>query len=181
PLHDENVGEMFTASGQTRTYAGNIPDASKPFRVTLAWTEPPGPTSGNSFINNLDLEVVVGGNTYKGNVFTGAFSTTGGVADTRDNTESVFIPAGTGTSYVITIKATNIAGDGVPGNGQPLDQDFALVTYNGNETPIPVIAGAGSFVTAESAFPPNGVPDPGEAVTANLSLVNVGTGNTTNL
>ena len=29
--------------------------------------------------------------------------------------------------------ATNIAGDGVPGNGSPLDQDFALVVNNGTE------------------------------------------------
>ena len=75
-------------------FTGSVPDISKPFRVTLAWTDAPGPTTGNAFVNNLDLEVTIGGNTYKGNVFSGAFSATGGTADTRNNVESVFIPAG---------------------------------------------------------------------------------------
>jgi hypothetical protein len=30
----------------------------------------------------------------------------------------------------VVVTATNIAGDGVPGNGDPTDQDFALVVYN---------------------------------------------------
>jgi hypothetical protein len=30
------------------------------------------------------------------------------------------------------VRATNIAGDGVPGNADTTDQDFALVVYNGN-------------------------------------------------
>ena len=59
--------------------------------------------------------MTVGGNTYKGNVFSGAFSATGGTADTRNNVESVFLPAGVTGSFVIKVKATNIAGDGVPG------------------------------------------------------------------
>ena len=72
-FHDEVPAETFTASGQQRVITGSVSDNSKPFRVTLAWTDAPGPTSGNAFINNLDLEVTVGGNTYKGNVFSGAF------------------------------------------------------------------------------------------------------------
>ena len=119
--------DLFTASGQQVTVAGTVSDTSKPFRVTLAWIDPPGPTSGNAFVNNLDLEVTVGGNTYLGNVFTGAFSRPGGTADIRDNAESVFIPAGVSGSFEVRVIATNIAGDGVPGNGTPLDQDFALV------------------------------------------------------
>src|SRR5882724_845999 len=129
--------DLFTASGQQVTVAGTVSDNTKPFRVTLAWIEPPGPTSGNAFVNNLDLEVTVGGDTYKGNVFTGAFSTTGGTADIRDNAESVFIPAGVSGSFEVRIVATNIAGDGVPGNGTPLDQDFALVVHNAVEGPTP--------------------------------------------
>jgi subtilisin family serine protease len=129
--------DLFTASGQQVTVAGTVSDTSKPFRVTLVWIDPPGPTSGNAFVNNLDLEVTVGGNTYLGNVFSGAFSTTGGTADIRDNAESVFIPAGVSGSFEVRVIATNIAGDGVPGNGSPLDQDFALVVYNAVEGPTP--------------------------------------------
>jgi subtilisin family serine protease len=129
--------DLFTASGQQVTVAGTVSDTSKPFRVTLVWIDPPGPTSGNAFVNNLDLEVTVGGDTYLGNVFSGAFSTTGGTADIRDNAESVFIPAGVSGNFEVRVIATNIAGDGVPGNGTPLDQDFALVVYNAVEGPPP--------------------------------------------
>ncbi len=156
-------------------------DNSKPFRVTVAWTEPPGPTSGNAFVNNLDLEVTVGGNTYKGNVFSGAFSATGGAADTRDNVESVFVPAGVTGSFVIKVKATNIAGDGVPNDADPLDQDFALVIYNATEAPLPVVAAGASTITSESCSPANSALDPGEAVTVDFPLSNVGTADTTNL
>ncbi len=180
-IHDETAGDYFTASGQQRTITGSVSDTGKPFRVTIAWIEPPGPTSGNAFINNLDLEVTVGGNTYKGNVFSGAFSTTGGSADTRDNVESVFVPAGVSGNYVVKVTATNIAGDGVPGNANPLDQDFALLVYNGNETPAPVISNGATMLTAENCAPANGAIDPGETVTVNFGLANVGTANTTNL
>jgi hypothetical protein len=40
------------------------------------------------------------------------------------------IPEGHEGNLTITVRATNIAGDGVPGNGIDLDQDFALVIYN---------------------------------------------------
>lgn len=125
----------------------------------------PGPTSGNAFVNNLDLEVTVGGNTYKGNVFTGANSATGGTADAADNVESVFIPAGLPGPFVVTVKGTNVAGDGVPGNASPLDQDFALVVTNGvTGGPTPVITSAGATLVAESCTPANGVLDPNETV-----------------
>ncbi len=71
-LRDELAADLFTASGQTRTYVGTISDPAKPFRVTVAWTDAPGNTTGNAYNNDLDLTVTIGGNTYKGNVFSGA-------------------------------------------------------------------------------------------------------------
>ena len=180
-FHDEVGADTFTASGQQRVITGTVSNNAKPFRVTLAWTDSPGPTSGNAFVNNLDLEVTVGGNTYKGNVFNGAVSTPGGSADIRDNVESVFIPAGESGSFIIKVKATNIAGNGVPGNADPLDQDYALVVYNATEAPIPVITSGMTSISAESCSPPNNAADPGETVTMNFELLNVGTANTSNL
>lgn len=180
-LKDQLLADIFTASGQTRVVAGTVADITKPFRVTLVWTDPPGPTTGNAFVNNLDLEVTVGGNTFKGNVFSGAFSATGGSADPRNNVESVFVPAGVSGTFIVTIRGTNIAGDGVPNVGGPLDQDFAIVVYNAVEAPVAVISPSGATITAESCSPANGVVDPNETVTVNLSLTNIGTGNTTNL
>ena len=69
-LHDELPADTFTASGQTRTYSGAIANTNLPFRVTLAWTDAPGSTTGSAANNDLDLTVTIGGVTYKGNVFT---------------------------------------------------------------------------------------------------------------
>lgn len=172
--------DLFTASGQQRVITGNVADSTKPFRVTLVWTDPPGPTTGAAFINNLDLEVVIGGQSYKGNVFTGAFSATGGSADPRNNLESVLIPAGVSGAFAVTVKATNIAGDGVPGNASPLDQDFALVIYNANEVPQAApVAGPATIASEDCAT--DGKLDPNEVVTVSLCVTNAGTLATGNL
>jgi hypothetical protein len=130
-LRDQVAADTFTATGQTRTFAGSVTDAGQPFRVTLAWTDAPGSTTGNAFRNDLDLTVRIGGVTYRGNVFAGALSAAGGTADIRNNVESVFLPAGTTGTFTVTVTAANINSDGVPGSGGSLDQDFALVVYNG--------------------------------------------------
>ena len=142
---------VFGATGAVHTVTGTIVDTSKPFRVTLAWTDAPGPTTGAPWINNLDLTVTVGATTYRGNVFSGANSIAGGSADTRNNLESVFLPAGTSGSFSVTVTATNIAGDGVPGNGDTTDQDFALVVYNGSEAAVaPTAAFVGTPTTGNA-------------------------------
>lgn len=149
------------ATGNTHVITGTVSDTSKPFRVTLAWSDAPGPTTGAPFVNNLDLEVTVGGVTYKGNVFSGANSASGGTADAKNNAESVFLPAGTSGSFTITVRAVNIAGDGVPGNADTTDQDFAIVAYNATAggTPTPTIGVSPSSLsftaTAGGANPAN--------------------------
>lgn len=180
---DEDVAATFNATGQQRLFTGAVVDSTKPLRISLAWTDPPGPTSGAAWINNLDLTVSVNGSDFKGNVFSGANSVVGGSADASNNLESVFLPAGlpVGTAVAIKVAATNIAGDGVPGNGMPLDQDFALVGYNLQPTTIPVIVADALTQTAENGSPANMLPDPGELVAYDLSLHNVGTGDTTDV
>jgi hypothetical protein len=130
-LRDQLTAEKFTAAGQTRTYSGTIPDPTKPFRVTLAWTDVPGSTSAaKELVNNLNLTVVTGTNTYKGNVFNGAFSTNGGAADGTNNVESVFLPAGVATNFTVTITAAQINADAITNGGSLPEQDYALVIYN---------------------------------------------------
>ncbi len=124
--------QVLGATGSTYQVTGSVVSSSQPFRVTLAWTDAAGPTTGAPWVNNLDLEVTINGTTYRGNVFSGANSLSGGTADGKNNVESVFLPAGTTGSFTITVRATNIAGDGVPGNADTTDQDFALVVYNAN-------------------------------------------------
>jgi Subtilase family len=126
-----NQTQLLNTTGQVYQVSGCISSGSKPFRVTLAWTDAPGPTTGAPWVNNLDLEVTINGVTYKGNHFSGDHSVSGGTADVRNNVESVFLPAGTTGNFTVTVRAINIAGDGVPGNSDATDQDFALVIFNG--------------------------------------------------
>ena len=175
-LHDELSAELFTASGQTRTYSGTVANTNLPFRVTLAWTDAPGSTTSSAANNDLDLTVAIGGVTYLGNVFSKAFSVSGGSADTLDNVESVFLRAGVSGNFTITVTAANINSVGVPNRANALEQDFALVAYNTASIQI-----ASATLAAESCQPTNGVIDPGETVTVNFALVNQGTINTTNL
>ncbi len=134
-LHDQLPADTFTSAGQQRTFTGSIADPSKPFRVTLAWTDAPGSTTGAAYNNDLDLTVTVGGVTYLGNVFNGQFSTAGGAADAKDNVESVFLAAGFSGSFTVTVTAANIASDALSAVGSTPRQDFALVIYNGSQAP----------------------------------------------
>ena len=81
-LRDQEPEDLLTATGQTRTFASAVGDPTRPFRVTLAWTDAPGATYAAAWNNDLDLTVEVGGVTYKGNVFSGPTSVAGGSADT---------------------------------------------------------------------------------------------------
>jgi Subtilase family len=180
-LRDELAGDTFTASGQMRTFTGFVADTNLPFRVTVAWTDAPGSTTGNAYNNDLDLTVTIGGQTYLGNVFSGAWSVSGGAADVADNVESVFLPAGVAGAFTVTVAGTSINSIGVPNGSNGLTQDFALVMDNAVGTGPPVIEAAGAVLVVENCLPTNGVIDPDETVTVNFALQNTGTVNTTNL
>jgi hypothetical protein len=122
--------QLFTSTGQAYTIHARVNDTSRPLRITLAWTDAPGAVGANPVVNDLDLQVELGGKTYFGNHFNGPVSVTGGPADKLNNVESVWLPEGTSGEFTIRIIAANITGDGVPGNGNPTDQDFALIAYN---------------------------------------------------
>ena len=163
---------ILGATGQTFTLSGSVASAALPFRVTLAWSDAPGTTAGSPWVNNLDLEVTVGGVTYLGNVFSGAASAPGGATDTQNNVESVFLPAGTTGEITITVRATNLAGDGVPGNGDPTDQDFALIVYNASDG-TPAIPRVGPSPAALSFL---GIAGGASPTSQPLSIHNTGTG-----
>ena len=127
-LVDQQIN--FSDSGQLYTIEASVHDSDQPLRISLAWSDAPGSPFSAAYVNNLDLEVEIGGQTYLGNVFSGALSITSGEADAKNNLESVFLPAGQSGPVVVRVRATNIAGDGVPNNADLTDQDFALVIYN---------------------------------------------------
>ncbi len=125
PLVFDNTGEEWS---ETLTVA----DPGQPVRLMLVWTDAAGHGLGGStpaWNNDLDLVVEVGADTYLGNVFGGdGNSATGGTADDRNNTEGVFLPAGA-SSLTVRVLAANLSSDGLPGEGDATDQDFALVCY----------------------------------------------------
>jgi hypothetical protein len=133
PMKYVNQSAALSSPGDSVTYTGKVADASKPVRVMLVWTDPPA-AAQPALINNLDLTVTVGANTYKGNVLTNGLSVTGGSADTLNNVETIRLASGVaaGTNISITVNAVALNGDGILGNADVTDQHFALVAYNFN-------------------------------------------------
>jgi subtilisin family serine protease len=123
--------QAFTATGQEYTIRVAAADATLPLRVALSWSDAAGAVGANpALVNDLDLEVrhVGTGQLFRGNVFAGGFSTTGGVADDLNNTEVAVIQTPTGV-YEVTVVAANVAASArtdIAGTWQ----DFALVIDN---------------------------------------------------
>lgn len=161
-----NQTNIFTDSGQEFVITGEVKDSTQPFRVTLAWTDAPGFSFAAPWVNDLDLEVIINGQVYRGNNFVGQDSQPGGAADTKNNVEGVWLPAGAAGAFVVRVRAANIAGEGVPANGDSTDQDFALVVYNGEKKDVPVATVASVTIAGGS----DGFADPGETVSMRLSV-----------
>ena len=123
--------QAFTGTGQQLTRHFVVDDPGQPLRVTLAWSDAPGAAGANpALVNNLDLEVVHNAQTYRGNVFSAGSSVPGGIADSLNNLENVYLATPASGPVTVTITGSSIGGDGVPYNGFPTDQDFALVCSN---------------------------------------------------
>jgi subtilisin-like proprotein convertase family protein len=138
-FRDQLPADVLSGSGENRLQAYAVQNSGAPVKLTLAWTDAPGSTVGSAIVNDLDLVVEAGGRTYKGNVFANGESRTGGSADPRNNVESVYLPQGTSGRFAVKVVGTNIPGDGIPGNPDPTDQDFALVVSNATEQTSPVL------------------------------------------
>lgn len=126
-LSDQDV--VLRDTGDVVWREQQVADPARPVTATLVWTDAPGPLVGAPQVNDLDLEVLAGGDVFRGNALENGRSVPGGAADRRNNVERVVLPPGTRGPAVVRVKAATIAGDGVPG-GDPTDQDFALVLGN---------------------------------------------------
>ena len=175
---DQDV--VLGASGERFARAYDVQDPNEPLRVTLAWTDAPGAVDANpALVNDLDLVVRQGGRTYKGNVFAGGRSITGGDADRRNNLESVTLPQATGR-FSVEVLGTTVAGNGVPGAGDTTDQDFALVVSNAQAQPSPVLAPE-AVVLSDSAGDNDGSLERDEQFGLTVGLRNGGDQNATGL
>jgi subtilisin-like proprotein convertase family protein len=134
PLIDQSV--VFSETGQVFEVTLPVVDQTKPVVVTMAFTDQPGNSGGAAYVNDLDLEVVAAGNTYRAGVGSGEFTSPGGLPDPKNTVERIKLPPGTASSVTVRVRARNIAGNGVPGNTDITDQDFALVVSNLGSGPI---------------------------------------------
>jgi hypothetical protein len=125
-----NETDLVT-NGQTRSYqvciAPNEPVAS----FTLCYIDPQGnPAAAQARINDLSLRVTSpGGTVYRGNsgLVANNYSTSGGVFDTRDTVENVFIQNPQAGNWTIDVVATSVVQDAYLATPGVNDVPFALV------------------------------------------------------
>jgi hypothetical protein len=99
------------STGAVETHTIEVESSSQPLRVTLVFTEPAGAAgAGNPVINNLDLTVVApdGVTMYRGNVFAGGASTTGGTADAKNNVEMVLVSSPAAGAWTVRVSAASV-------------------------------------------------------------------------
>ncbi len=167
--------EVFTAAGQDWSIGLNAVDPDQPIRIMLTWTDAPGHGMGGTtpaWVNDLDLVVEAGGETYLGNVIgSDGWSASGGSRDERNNLEGVFLsPDQHGGAVNVTVAAAIIAGDALnPWDPGSPSQDFALACYN-------CIIGDPTFsVSLASTSAAYCVPDSGDLdQTMNVNVSRVG-------
>lgn len=109
------------SQGGFQTFELDVDSSSVPVEIVAVWTDYPATAAASVAIqNNLDLTVTApGGTVYKGNVFTGGQSTTGGSYDNRNVEEVVRLASPPTGVYTVRIDGTT-----VPHGPQP----FALVS-----------------------------------------------------
>ncbi|HWC14967.1 MAG TPA: S8 family serine peptidase [Actinomycetota bacterium] len=125
--------EVFDRSGQRHVVRVRAVDPGKPLKVTLAWTDAPGPGLGKetpAWVNDLDLVVRSGGTSFLGNAFSKGWSAKGGKPDRKNNVENVYLRRAGNGVFEIVVDAANIIGNGLPNRKGATDQDFALVVAN---------------------------------------------------
>jgi hypothetical protein len=132
----DNAPAFNTGStNEDRSFSFSV-TAGESLKVSLAWTDFPSTPAANPNLNN-DLDLLVTGPTgtvWRGNVFSGGASTTGGAADRRNTLEQVLLASPAAGVYTVTVRSFN-----VPNGPQP----FALVvtgnaTEGGTPPPQPV-------------------------------------------
>ncbi|MET9632520.1 S8 family serine peptidase [Lentzea sp. NPDC006480] len=119
----------LVVTGQTRKYTVTS-GGQTPLRATLAYTDPAGsPTAAKATVNDLSLKVTApNGTVYWGNngLLAGNWSTSGGVANTVDTVENVFVQTPAAGTWTVEVVATAVNVDGHVETAAT-DADYALV------------------------------------------------------
>ncbi|MBZ0267557.1 S8 family serine peptidase, partial [bacterium] len=105
-LVDEADG---VATGEAREYEIHVASASEDLKITLVWTDVAStPAAGTNLVNDLDLVVEQGATTYRGNVWSGGQSVTGGSADMVNVEENVRRASPVAGNYTIRVEGANV-------------------------------------------------------------------------
>ncbi|MEN3044985.1 MAG: S8 family serine peptidase [Candidatus Hydrothermales bacterium] len=107
------------ATGDSLVYALNVLSNSIPLKIVLVWLDAPASVGANpAIVNNLDLKVRDPNSLiYRGNVFSGGQSATGGTHDTRNTVELFYRTSPTPGLYYISVIGRNVpvpSANGVP-------------------------------------------------------------------
>lgn len=136
PSRDARRTRVWDKWNATGLATGQIEDfplqvaAGQPLKITLVWTDPEGSSiASTKLVNNLDLQVIDPvGTTYRGNVFSGGQSVTGGFFDLINNVEEVFLKTPSAGTWTLRVRATSVPG--APSQPYSNLQGYALVaTY----------------------------------------------------
>lgn len=129
---------VLRSPGESASFDFQVVDSNRPLKVVLVWTDAAASVfAAQTLVNDLDLEVSLEQTTWLGNVFSDGFSVPGGSADRLNNIEVVHLTAPQPGIYTLTVRAHEINGDAIPGEGSDLEQDFAVYVLNGAEqTPV---------------------------------------------
>ena len=119
--------------GQTRSYYVWVAAGQPEFRATMVYTDPAAlPLAAVHIINDVNLKVtrLSDGTFWWGNNGLAAnnFSTSGGVANNRDNIECVYLQNPTSGLYLVQVPALSVAQDAKIETPQ-VDLDFALAMH----------------------------------------------------
>jgi serine protease AprX len=121
--------ETALQTGQSIQYSFT-PQPGFPLKVSLVWTDPAAiPGGSRAIVNDLNLKVTgPDAAVYWGNygLDTSHWSVSGGMPDTLNNVENVFVENPQPGEWTIEVIARNIALDG-HSETPAIDQDFALV------------------------------------------------------
>lgn len=118
----DDDGTKTLSTGAKRTFTASV-GAGAAFKVTVVWTDAPSTeTASKNLVNDLDLTLTSpSGAVYRGNVFSGGWTPTGGSADRTNNLENAYVQSAEGGTWAIEVLGYN-----VPTGPQP----FALVVDN---------------------------------------------------
>lgn len=117
-----------------------------PLKVTVVWTDfPAAANAAVTLVNDLDLTVSGPSGAFKGNVFAGGWSATGGTADRRNNVENVYIQNAAAGTYTVNVNGFNIP------NGP---QKFAIVVDGGSLAAGPTPTPAPTNTPTNTPLPP---------------------------